>query len=93
MRAEAISYMETCLEESYLIQNCGEIDEDIQFTSTFSSLLPRGQLLLARWVAADVNFPKARYLAGQIDENSEFAEEAQQILHALAHAEDGGNGA
>lgn len=88
-RQEAIRYLEICLDESGVVQKSGGIDGSIG--SVVISILPRAQLLLARWAAADGDYSKARYLASQIDQDSELAGEARNMLRIFALEEDAGN--
>ena len=84
--------METCLEEFDIIQNGGDIDIDKEDKSSFLSILPKGRLLLAQWTAEEGNFSEAINHASEINQDSEFAAEAQEILYTLARREGGGIG-
>lgn len=88
-RPKAIRYLEICLDESNVVENSGDIDGAIG--SATISILPRARLLLAQWAVADGDYSRARYLASQIDEDSEFAREAHDMLRAIALEEDAGN--
>jgi tetratricopeptide (TPR) repeat protein len=88
-RLEAIRYLEICIDEFDVVENSG--DRDRANRSAVVSILYRARLLLARWAAADSDYSKARYLASQIDQDSEFAIEAQDILHTFDLEEDAGS--
>lgn len=55
------------------------------------SILDRARLLLARLAAADSDYSKARYLVSQIDQDSKFAIEAQDMLRTFDLDEDEGS--
>jgi len=88
-RLEAIRYLEICLDESDVVENSGNRDRANR--SAVVSILHRARLLLARWAAADSDYSKARYLASQIDQDSEFTIEAQDTLRTFDLEEDAGS--
>lgn len=88
-RAKAIKYMEICLDESD-DEGRGDVEGHLRTAIVF--ILNRSRLLLARWAAEDGDDTRARYLVSQVDQKSEFAEDAQVLLRTLVATEEGSRG-
>jgi hypothetical protein len=85
-RTEAMKYLEICVEESDEVEGSGDMDAPLPTTTV--SVINRSRLLLARWSVEGGDDTRARYLAGQVDQGSEFAEEARDLLRSFATTED-----
>ncbi|OBT51968.1 hypothetical protein VE04_07367 [Pseudogymnoascus sp. 24MN13] len=89
-RTEAIKYLEICLDESDEAENRGNTNETIG--NAAMSILHRARLMLARWAATDGHYSRAKFLASQVDPDSEFGEEAHDLLHTFVPVDDVGDG-
>lgn len=85
-----MKYLEICVDEADEVEGSGDVGAPLS-TATVA-VINRSRLLLARWIAADGDDTRARYLARQIDQGSEFAEEARDLLRSFVVTEEEDDG-
>ncbi|KAH6636553.1 mitotic checkpoint regulator, MAD2B-interacting-domain-containing protein [Chaetomium tenue] len=78
-RHEATAYLEMCLVEAL------EGEETCEPAKTSEcpdiAVIPKAQLLLARWALEDEDYSRARYFTDQIERQSELGKQAQDLLN------------
>ncbi|RYC58789.1 hypothetical protein CHU98_g7414 [Xylaria longipes] len=90
-RQEATSHLEQCLDEAIEHFSVTRA-EGHEHDKSMSSVVPKSQLLLARWALNDGDHTRARQLASQVEQSGEFGEEALRLLNTCDPEEDKGHG-
>jgi hypothetical protein len=85
---EASKYLEICVEECDEVEDNDDVDEPLP--AAIVSVINRARLILAQWLVEDGDNTRARYLASKVDQESEFAVEAQEVLRSITDDEDDG---
>lgn len=84
-RREATAYLEMCLVEALQGEETSEPEETSE--SLDMAAIPKSQLLLAQWALEDGDYSRARYFAGQIEQQSELGKQAQDVLNSCSLGE------
>ncbi|KAI0874478.1 cell division cycle protein-like protein 23 [Hypoxylon argillaceum] len=79
-RQGATSFLEQCLDEA--IKYCSLRTSEDGAHDQRNSIIPKTQLLLARWALDDGDYARARHFASQVEQPREYREEAQRLLNA-----------
>jgi tetratricopeptide (TPR) repeat protein len=85
-RQKATAYLEICLDEAGDSGNGHGGSHEIELP--IARVKSKTHLLLSQWAMDDGDYSQARWLAHQIEQDGELAEEAQQILRRCAAAQD-----